>query len=190
MSAQSCTAPLPLERLIAYGLRELDMATESALEEHLFECASCAARLGVVEQLARGIKRSARRGGVHGILTPAFVVRLREQLAIREYRLQPGESVMCTVAPHDDLVVAHLHAPLNDVQRLDMIIEVVTARTEHRLEDVAFDPSAGEVVFASDISQLREVSFATFRTRLIAVDRSSERVIGEYTFNHSPYRPE
>lgn len=33
-------------------------------------------------------------------------------MRVREYRLQPGGSLNCIVAPEDDFVIAHVHAPL------------------------------------------------------------------------------
>ncbi len=129
-----------------------------------------------------------RAGDVHAVLTAAFIRRLQQSgLRVREYRLQPGGSVNCTVAPKDDLVVAHLHAPLGDIERLDLLLDDVASGTRWRAEDVAFDPAAGEVVLAPSVAELRRLAFATQRVQLLAVEHATERVIADYTFNHSPY---
>jgi hypothetical protein len=107
-------------------------------------------------------------------------------MRVREYRIEPGGSVNCTVAPSDDLVVTHLGAPLQEVQRLDLIFEGEGWR--QRLQDIAFDPLSGEVVFAPSVAELRKMGVSTNRAHLVAVGPDAERVIGQYTFNHSPYR--
>lgn len=187
MNAPSCHATFPVQTLTAYWLGELDGLAESGFEEHLFACASCTERLGALAQLGEGVKRIARDGNVRAILTAPFVERLQDLgVRVREYRVPAGGSVMCTITPQDDLVVAHLHAPLRDVQRLDVVLHDLTEGTHARIEDVAFDSSADEIVLLSNVAQLRQLTFATLQVKLLAVDPDHERVIGEYTFNHSP----
>jgi hypothetical protein len=77
-------------------------------------------------------------------------------------------------------------APLQDVRRLDLIFEGKGWR--QRLQDIAFDPASGEVVFAPSVAELRKLGVTTQRAQLVAVSPEAERVIGNYTFNHSPYR--
>jgi hypothetical protein len=55
-------------------------------------------------------------------------------------------------------------------------------------QDIAFDPASGEVVFAPSVAELRKLGVTTQRAQLVAVSPEAERVIGNYTFNHSPYR--
>jgi hypothetical protein len=188
VSETTCTAPTPVATLIGYWLGELEGTHEAELEEHLFGCGTCSARLRQVMQLGEGIQRVTRAGGVHAVVTAKFIRRLQTTgVRVREYRLQPGGSVNCTVAPEDELVIAHLHAPLADVQRLDLVLDDVTSGARWRAEDVAFDPTAAEVVMAPNVTELRQLSVTTQRVRLLAVEPGSERVIGEYTFNHSPH---
>jgi len=85
-------------------------------------------------------------------------------------------------------VIAHLHAPLGSVQRLDLLFDDVTSGTHWRVEDVAFDASTEEVVLLPDVAELRKVTVATQRVQLLAVERTTERVIADYTFNHSRYQ--
>jgi hypothetical protein len=188
MSSAACTAPTPVQTLIAYWLGELEGAREAELEDHVFGCESCSARLRHVMQLGDGVKRVTRTGSVHAVLTAEFIRRLQGSgVRVREYRLHPGGSVNCTIAPEDDLVVAHLHAPLAGVHRLDLVIDDVTSGVHWRAEDVAFDPAADEVVMSPNVAELRQLGVTTQRVQLLAVERENERVIGEYTFNHSPH---
>ena len=189
MSAASCTAPTPASTLIDYWLGELEGEREKELEEHLFGCEACSARLRDLARLGEGIGHAMRAGHVPAVLTAAFIRRLQASgMRVREYRLQPGGSVNCTVAPDDDLVIAHLHAPLGGVQRLDLLFDDVTSGAHWRVEDVAFDASAEEVVLLPDVAELRQVTVATQRVQLLAVERTTERVIADYTFNHSRYQ--
>jgi len=43
------------------------------------------------------------------------------------------------------------------------------------------------VVMAQNIGWLRSLPASTVRVRLLAVDESGERVVGDYTFNHAPF---
>jgi len=188
MISDPCATPAALAKLAAYWFRELDAADETELEEHLFACAECGARLRQLVQLGDGTKRAIREGHLRAVLPAPFVRALKESgVRVREYRLEPGGSVLCTVTPEDDLVIAHLHAPLQDVRRLDVAIHDVTAGANWRFEDVAFDSTADEVVMLPNVAELRRLTYATQHVKLLAVDSTTERVIAEYTFNHSPY---
>src|SRR5262249_22711132 len=126
-------AMTPIGKLIEYWLGELDAAEEAQLEEHLFACAECSSRLQQLVQLAQGLGQAARDGNAVTVLTPSFIKRLQDAgVRVREYRMDPGGSVACTVAPDDDRVVAHLHAPLADVSRLDMVMRDDTAGSSVR----------------------------------------------------------
>jgi hypothetical protein len=188
MSVASCSVRFPAEVLTAYWLGELDASRESALEEHLFACAECTERLHAIVRLGNGIRLVTRDGRIHTVLTAASLERLQQLgLRVREYRVRPGGSVMCTVTPDDDLVVGRLHAPLHDVRRLDVLLHDLPQDTRVRIEDVAFDRTVDEVVVLPNTAQLRQRSFATQHVKLLALENAGERVIGEYTFNHSPY---
>jgi len=188
MSAPSCRTTVPMSTLIAYWLGELGAAAESEFEEHLFGCAHCTGRLRALVQLGEGIKRATLDGNLNAVVTAPFISRLLEAgFTIREYRMGPGGSVMCTVAPEDDLVVAHLEASLRDVAQLDVVFHDPTAGTSVRAENVAFDPAADEIVIVPNVAQLRQLGTAIQRAELVAVDEAGERVIGVYTFNHYPH---
>jgi hypothetical protein len=190
MSGPACTAPLTLAELIEYWLDEAAPDRAEAIEAHLIGCGSCSDRLQDIVALADGMKRIVRTGGVGVFMTKAFVQRLkRAGLRVREYRLQPSDAVSCTIGPTDDWTVAHLSAPLRGVGRLDAVLQDPNAPGPIRFENVPFDESAGEIVFAPDSAGLRSLGVVTQRMRLVAVDEAGERVLGDYTFNHSPYRP-
>lgn len=189
MSEAVCATPMSLPDLLAYRLREMDPADEARFEEHLFGCAECSDRLADLEHLAEAIQREFREGRLGSVFSASFIRRLKDAgMRVREYRLQAGSSVNCTVGPEDDLVVAYLHAPLQGVRRLDLVFDEGEGGSGRRLSDVAFDPASDEVAFASSVVELRKLGVATLNARLVAVSEGAERVIGSYTFNHSPYR--
>lgn len=170
-------------KLVGYWLGELDEAREAAVEEHYLGCAQCAARLAEVEALAGGVRRAYEGGRVGVFVTPAFVDRLRVRgLRVREYHVPRNGGVNCTIAPHDQMVFGHLDAPLEGVSRLDAI---VLHEGEIRLEDVPFDAASGKVIIAPNVAHLRSLPAHREVVRLVAVEPGGERVIGEYTFNHS-----
>jgi hypothetical protein len=187
MSISKCVAPTPAATLVGYWLGELDGAREAELEEHLFGCEHCSTQLRELVRLGEGIRRATCAGGAHAVLPAAFIQRLQASgVRVREYRLRSGGSVNCTITPEDDLVIAHLHAPLRDVQRLDLLIADSASGASWRVEDVPFDPAADEVVLANNTAELRRLPVTTQRMQLLAVERATERVIGDYTFNHTP----
>jgi hypothetical protein len=170
--------------LLAYWLGEVDQAQESRLDEHLFACSSCSERLRTIVALGAGLRAELLRGDSGFVLPAAFIRRIKDAgLRVREYELEPGGSVNCTVTSADDLVVAHLRAPLRDVRRLDVVIDDSVAGAR-RASDVAFDPAADGLTLVPSVAFLRTLERAQQRVRLVAVDGAEERVLADYTFKH------
>ncbi|MBK9116411.1 MAG: zf-HC2 domain-containing protein [Betaproteobacteria bacterium] len=190
MTDPHCAHAIDGETLAAYWLGELEAAVEAPLEEHLFGCARCTRRLEQFAALATGIRAAVRGGAVQAVITQPFLEQLRRQgMRIREYGLGPGERVDCTLGAKDDAVVSRLRVPLADVTRVDAVqsIDLPDGRVQQwRLEDVPFDPEAGEVLSLPSAAALRKLPAHTFRVRLVAVDAAGERPLGEYTFAHTP----
>ncbi len=174
------------QELLAYWLGELDAARELVLEEHLFACAECSERLHKLVELGAAIRTETLRGDFGFVVSAAFVKRMKASgLQLREYTLAPGGSVSCTITPADDFVISHLQAPLRGVQRLDLVIDDSTLG-KFRVSDVAFDPEADSVTMVPSAAFLRSLGITQQRVQLVAVDGVEERVIADYTFNHSP----
>jgi hypothetical protein len=187
MISTRCAIAAPTATLLAYWLRELEGGEESQLEEHLFACEDCSARLRDLARLGEGIRHAARAGTLHAVVSAPFVERLQGAgLRVRRYDLQPGGSVLCTATANDDAVVAYLHASLKDVERLDLLVHDSVTNARWRLEDIPFDPAASEVVLAPSVVGLRRSPKTTQTMRLVAVAGNEERPIAEYTFNHTP----
>lgn len=185
MSARPCTSPIAFASLVDYCLGELGAERGEALEEHLFACGGCAARLDELARLAAGVRATFRSGGVYAVVSPSFVEKLRgEGLRVREYRLAPGGSVDCTIRAAD-FVISRLSADLSGVKRLDLFEEVDDGRAGLAMHDVPFDPAAGEVLVCPPPALLRKMPTHVARMRLVAVDEAGSRTLGEYTFHHA-----
>ena len=172
--------------LLAWWLDELPEAEADALEEHLFACDECAARLKSLLGLRESVKQALLDARFATAVSPGFLAQIRDSgLRLREYRVPAGSSVACTIAPEDDLVVSRLEAPLAGVRQLDLIFD--DGGTQHRAAHIPFDAASGEVTVIPPVALIRGWKAATQRMRLVAVNLGAERVIGEYTFNHSPW---
>jgi len=183
-----CQAPISLATLAEYWLGELDAAHEAELDAHLLGCGHCSAALQAFVNLGDAIRALVRAGAVRAVVTDAFVQQLAAAgLNLREYRVALNSSVNCTVGPADNVMVARLEAPLAGVKRLDMDLLGPEDEDRERLTDIPFDPAAGEVIFTPQITGIRALSSMTLRVRLLAVAPGSERLLGEYTFNHTPW---
>lgn len=186
--SRACGAPLALDLLVEYWLGELDEAREHVVEEHLLGCGTCAANLDSLVALTEGMRAAVRRGAVRAVASGALVERLAAGgVRLREYRVPCNGSVYCTVAPDDDVVVSRLQAPLDDVDRLDVVVLDAQGGERERVPDVPFDRAAGEVVLLPRIDPIKALGPATERMRLVALGRGGERTIGEYTFVHTPW---
>jgi hypothetical protein len=186
----SSTAPAPehlgLDALLDYWLGDADAAATEFIDAHLMQCDDCGAALDEVVALARGVKEAFHRGLVPSMLSARFVERLKAAgRRVREYRVSHNGSVSCSVGPDDDMLVAHLVAPLQGVTRLDAAFKApFIAGGEERLSDIPFDAASGEVLFTPNMAEVRRYPTHQMVVRLLAVDAAGERELGRYTFNH------
>jgi hypothetical protein len=174
------------DTLVDYWLGDADAATTEAIDAHLMQCEACGAALDDVVALARGVKDAFQRGALPLLLSAPFVARLKAGgLRLREYRVPHNGSVVCSVGPDDDMLVAYLEVPLHGVARLDAVFapSFVPGR-EERWSDVPFDAATGVVLFTPKMTEVRDQPSHDLIVRLLAVDGSSERELGRYTFHH------
>ena len=182
-----CRSPLSDETLLDWWADELLAPERARLEEHLLSCEACSVRAEAASRLVQGVRDLVRRGDLPAVVLPSVVELLRgEGRRIREYRVAPGRGVHCTVGPDDDLVLARLSADLQHVARLDLVSRLDEG-PEHRLRDIPFDRSTGEVIFAPSADVLRSLPAHVQRLRLLAVGPEGDRLLGEYTFDHTPW---
>ena len=183
----TCHNPIGFETLVAYWLAEVPEKSEAALEEHLFGCAHCTRQLEQLAALAWGVRAAVTEGRVNMVVSAPFIEAMTQAgLSLREYKLEPGGSVNCTIAADDDAVLSRLQAPLAGVERVDLVRARGAGAPEIRVADVPFNAETGEVLVIPSAAWLKTMPAFTMQMRLIAVGKTSEEQIGEYTFNHSP----
>lgn len=186
-----CRQPLGWDVLVRYWLGELDDAGTEQVDRHLLGCDDCGARLDEIAALGDGVRRAFDAGFVAAVVGDAFAQRLAERgLRLREYRVERGGSVNCSVAPDDDVVVSRLAgAPLEGIARLDLVRRGRDGAPDTRAVDIPFDATRGEIVLVAPAARLRALPDCVEQVQLLAVDAAGgEHVVGRYTFNHSAPR--
>ena len=175
--------------LVDYWAGDALTADAEDVEEHTFACEMCSRRLAAIANLAQGVARvAAIRGGIGMVVTQALLDRLTaDGLRMRHYRVRPGETVLCTVGPDDDLSVTYLSADLRDVQRVDVVL-YAQGKEWARMDDAPIDRVTGQVIYTTGGNLARTFPAMTVRVELRAPEKDGNaRVLGEYTFEHTPH---
>jgi len=173
--------------LMDYWLEALSPQEEEALEEHLMTCDQCGDRLRGVIALADSLRVLARSGSLNVIVTDQFVSHAAATgLRVREYAPKHGDSIQCTVAADDDLLLARLCADLTGASRVDLSWRDPRGIERQRMEDIPIGGDAGTVIMQQSMTWAKASPTSSMTARLLAVDEhGGERVLGEYTFNHT-----
>jgi len=191
MREQSCAEPLSGDLLVEYWRGELTETEDERVEAHYLSCDACASRLGALAGMAAGVARLMRGGSVLGFTTVAVLERaVVEGVKIGTYRMEPGQSVHCTIRPEDDCNVLRLPLALRGIERVDLdLVRVEAGQETSRLhfEDVVLDREREEIVLLYPGDLLRELPEHTFEIAVHAVDTRERRALGRYTMFHSPW---
>lgn len=187
----NCSNPIDAAVLADYWLGALAKSEEEMVEEHLLGCDRCGSRLREVIALAEGIRNVAREGSLRMVVSDAFLQRAAEEgLRVREYAPPPGGGVECTVTVEDDILIGRLSADLRGVKRVDLCICDERGVEQLRLPDIPARSGASSVVYQESITFAKALPTSRMIARLVAVDEGGgERLLGEYTFNHTRSLP-
>ena len=187
----NCSNPIDAALLADYWLAALASSDEEAVEEHLLGCDRCGARLREVIALAEGVRSLAREGTLRMIVSDAFLQRAAEEgLRVREYAPPSGGGVQCTVTAEDDILIGRLAANLSGAKRIDLCVCDERGVELGRLPDIPMNPAAGSVAFQESITFAKAAPTSKMIVRLVALDETGgERLLGEYTFNHTRSLP-
>lgn len=187
----NCLNPIDAAVLADYWLAALPNSGEEAVEEHLFVCDECGTRLREVIALADELRKLARQGSLIMVVSDAFLKRAAEQgLRVREYSPPRSGRVECTVAAEDDLLIGHLTADLSTAKRVDLSFCDGEGVERLRLPDIPFHSQAPRVTFQQSITYAKAAASETMIARLVTFDEAgAERLLGEYTFNHTRTMP-
>lgn len=183
----SCGRPIDSAVLADYWIAALPSAEEAAVEEHVFSCDECAARLSEVTAMAEGVRSLARRANLRMIVSDSFLERAAEEgLRVREYLAAPGERVECTVAREDDIIIGRLQADFSGVRQVDLCYCDPSGVEQFRITDVPVQAKSNCVAVQEPIEWAKAAPSNLLIYRLIARDEAGgERTLGEYTFNHT-----
>ena len=100
--------------------------------------------------------------------------------------MRPGQPTACTVVANDDLLVARFAADLSDAGRVDLSLCDTRGVERQRMVDIPIRADAAEVVYQESITFAKAAPTSSMIARLLAVNADgSERLVGEYTFNHT-----
>jgi hypothetical protein len=185
-----CNAPIPDGTLLDYRARDLPDGDETdRVEEHLFACGECSARLREIESLGTGLAALARQGRITGIVFRSLLNRLqRDGVHVRQFSLMPGDTVPCAVFPGDDLVVATLRA---DFSGVDAVRLTVTGPGDSAFGEVDEAPVSGldgEVLWAMPAEVVRRLP--SMRLQLTLASAGATRAeLGTYVLEHAASTP-
>lgn len=176
---------IPLDELIRYWQGRLPEDREVTVEEALFEDAATARRLDALASLDAGIHNLVEAGKVQTALTVGAVDAMKDAgLEVRTYQVGPGETVPCTVAL-EDFVVIRLRGEFPVGGRIDVLMEGTfegePPQSEH-YDDVPVDRRTGELVFVYPGDRIRALPRSQFRYRVT----SGSLKLGEFGLDHTP----
>ena len=185
-----CQAPIPDRMLLDYWARDLADGDETdRVEEHLFACGDCSARLQRLAALETGLATLMRQGRVSGIVSRALLNRMqRDGIHVRMYSLVPGETVPCAVFPGDDLVVAALRADFSGVAAVTLSVTGPGGSPDGEIDDVPVSGPDAEVLWATPAAVVREMP--SMRLQLTLASAGASRAeLGRYVLDHSASAP-
>ncbi len=186
----TCQSPIPDGTLLDYWARDLADGHETdRVEEHLFACGDCSARLHRLAALGPGLATLVRQGRVSGIVSRALLNRMqRDGIHVRMYSLMPGETVPCAVFPGDDLVVAALRADFSGVDAVALSVTGPGNWPSGEIDDVPVSGPDGEVLWAMPAAVVRQMP--SMRLQLSLSSAGATRAeLGKYVLDHSASTP-
>jgi hypothetical protein len=185
-----CHSPISDGTLLDYWARDLaDGAETDRVEEHLFACGDCSARLHDLSTFRTGLATLVGQGRVSGIVSRALLNRMqREGIHVRMYSLAPGETVPCCVFPGDDLIVTALGADLSEVEAVTLSVTGPGGSPFTHLDDVPVSSQDGEVFWATPAAVVRQLP--SMRLQLTLTSSGATRAeLGRYALDHASTPP-
>ena len=185
-----CQAPIPDRTLLDYWARDLADGDETdRVEEHLFACGDCSARLHLLAALGTGLVTLVRQGRVSGIVSRALLNRMqRDGVHVRMYSLVPGETVPCAVFPGDDLVVAALRADFSGVDSVTLSVTGPGDSPGGQIDEVPVSGPDGEVLWATPAAVVRQMPSMRLQLTLASAGATPAE-LGRYVLDHSASTP-
>lgn len=182
--------PIPDETLLDYWAGDLAAGDETdRVEEHLFACGDCSARLHDMASLGTGLAALARQGRVAGIVSRTLLNRMqRDGVHVRLYSVASGETVPCTVFPGDDLVVAALRADFSSADTVTLSVIGPGDSPIAEVGDVPVSRLESELLWALPAAVARQMPSMQLRLTLASIG-ATRAVLGTYVLDHSASMP-
>jgi len=183
---QRCQTPIADAILLDYWARDLpDGSDLDRVEEHLFACGDCTARLDGIAALGTGLAALVRQGRVSGIVSRAMLNRMqRDGVHVRMYSLAPGETVPCAVFPGDDLIVAALRADFSSVDAVALSVTGSEGSPFRQYDNVPIPGPNDELFWATPAAVVREMPSMRLQLTLSSTGAAQEE-LGRYVLEHS-----
>jgi len=185
----ACQTPVPESTLVDYWAGDLPGDASDRVEEHLYNCGDCSARLSELAALGAGLATLARQGRISGIVSRALLNRLqRDGVHVRMFSLLPGESVPCAVFPGDDLIVTFLRADLSGAEAVTLSVTGPGSNPFGRYEDVPVAGELGEILWATPAAFVQQMP--SMRLELVLTSGNDARTeLGRYVLEHTSLNP-
>ena len=181
-----CQAPMSDMALLDYWARDLPDGDEmDRVEEHLFACGDCTARLQQIAALGAGVATLARQGRISGIVSREILNRLqRDGTRVRMFWLAPGETVPCAVFPGDDVIVTALRADFGGVETVTVSVTGPDDSLFGRFDDVPVSGARGEVLWATPAALIQQMPSMRLEITLTSTGGAATE-LGRYVLEHS-----
>lgn len=180
-----CNTPVSDDDLLEYWILALDGSDAERIEDHLFSCGDCAARLDAMASLGTGLRTLVKRGRVSGIVSRSLLNRMqRDGVKVRQYSLEPGERVPCAAFPDDDLLVISMHAEFAGVETVTLSVTGPDDELIGRIAGVAVSSEDLEILWATPGDIIRQLPSARVRLRITS-EAAGHETIAEYELDHT-----
>lgn len=182
----SAAGHVDLDQLLAYYLGEPMPDGGDAVEAHLFECTACGERLDALHRTASATVALVRRGEIGGWGTSALANRMaRDRLHVRQYVVEPGDTLACTVAVGDDYLMGRFVLPAGDVGRVDLRVLDAEGTELMRVEDLVVDARHGHAIMFMPARAVLGEGSALHHYVLVTPAAQGERELGRYAMDHT-----
>jgi len=183
---QNCHNPIPDTTLLDYWTRDIeDDGAVDRVEEHLFACSDCSARLHSLAALEAGLARLVRLGRVAGIVSRSLLNRMqRDGVHVRMYSVLPGETVPCGVFPGDDLVVVAMTADFSGAQAVSLSVTGPGNSPMSEIDNVPVSGMDRELFWATPASTVRQLPSQRVELSLRSAG-ATPTLLGTYALDHS-----
>jgi hypothetical protein len=123
------------------------------------------------------------------VVSDTFLKRAAEE-GLRCVSTPPGGGVQCTVTAEHDILIGRLAANLSGAKRVDLCICDEHGVERSRMADIPVNSKAGSVAYQESIKFMKDAPTLKMIARLVTFDEAGgERLLGEYTFNHTRSLP-